>query len=251
LDKKEVYEIIDISLFCGRLLLQYGAETKSVEDTVKAISSNLGLANPVVVVLPYSILITINYNGEFFTKIDRAERQEVNFKVLSEIYTIYKDIENGNSLNRTKILSRLRHIHILHKSYPKWLMVLAGGFACSALSIIFGANFIEIFITFIASIIGLSARFYLHTKHLNPFLVVVIASFISSLIALYFVQITHSSNIPITSSILFLVPGVPLINSAEDLIKGHFINALSRGIRGFLVTLGIAIGIVISTSLLN
>ena len=50
----------------------------------------------------------------------------------------------------------------------------------------------------------------------------------------------------ISSAVLLLVPGVPLINAAEDLIKGHLLVGLARGLTGLLVSLAIALGLMLA-----
>ena len=45
------------------------------------------------------------------------------------------------------------------------------------------------------------------------------------------------------SSVLFLVPGVQLINSSQDLMKGYSANGVARGVIGILVSMAIAAGL--------
>jgi uncharacterized membrane protein YjjP (DUF1212 family) len=47
----------------------------------------------------------------------------------------------------------------------------------------------------------------------------------------------------IAASVLLLVPGVHLINSAEDLIKGHMVTGIVRGVLGLVISLSIALGL--------
>jgi uncharacterized membrane protein YjjP (DUF1212 family) len=45
---------------------------------------------------------------------------------------------------------------------------------------------------------------------------------------------------------LFLIPGVPLINTFSDLIDGNLQNALVRGLNGLTISFSIAIGLLTS-----
>jgi len=45
------------------------------------------------------------------------------------------------------------------------------------------------------------------------------------------------------TSVLFLVPGVPLINSFTDLIDGNISIGIVRGTNGLLVAFSIALGL--------
>jgi Uncharacterized conserved protein len=53
----------------------------------------------------------------------------------------------------------------------------------------------------------------------------------------------------LSAAVLLLVPGVPLINAAEDMIKGHMVVGLVRGATGVLVSLAIALGLLLAMTL--
>ncbi|MCA9956183.1 MAG: threonine/serine exporter family protein, partial [Anaerolineales bacterium] len=42
---------------------------------------------------------------------------------------------------------------------------------------------------------------------------------------------------------------VPLINSAQDLIRGHMVTGIARGVTGLLISLAIALGLLLALSL--
>jgi uncharacterized membrane protein YjjP (DUF1212 family) len=50
----------------------------------------------------------------------------------------------------------------------------------------------------------------------------------------------------LATSVLFLIPGVPLINSFTDLIDGNTLNGIVRGINGFIMAFAIALGLMIA-----
>ena len=65
---------------------------------------------------------------------------------------------------------------------------------------------------------------------------------------------TSSSGRPPTcpaADVLLLVPGIPLINAAEDLIKGHMVTGIVRGLTGVLISLGIALGLLLAMRLMG
>ncbi|MCA9915252.1 MAG: threonine/serine exporter family protein, partial [Anaerolineae bacterium] len=47
------------------------------------------------------------------------------------------------------------------------------------------------------------------------------------------------------------VPGVPLVNAAEDLINGHIIPGVMRGVLGLLISLSIALGLSIAMRIMG
>ena len=55
----------------------------------------------------------------------------------------------------------------------------------------------------------------------------------------------------LVSAVLLLVPGVPLINAADDLLKGHLIMGIARGVTGLIISLAIALGLLLAMRLLG
>ena len=70
-------------------------------------------------------------------------------------------------------------------------------------------------------------------------------SFIASLIgaaALYF-KLGDTSSVALASSVLFLIPGVPLINSVIDILEGYTLMGISRMVGSFIIIICIALGL--------
>jgi uncharacterized membrane protein YjjP (DUF1212 family) len=64
----------------------------------------------------------------------------------------------------------------------------------------------------------------------------------------------HLGNEPelaLISAVLLLVPGVPLIHSVQDLLKGYMLTGIARGVTGGLIAACIALGLLLAMSLLK
>jgi uncharacterized membrane protein YjjP (DUF1212 family) len=44
------------------------------------------------------------------------------------------------------------------------------------------------------------------------------------------------------TSVLYLIPGIPLINSLSDLLDGNIMNGIVRGVNGLMMSFAIALG---------
>jgi uncharacterized membrane protein YjjP (DUF1212 family) len=71
------------------------------------------------------------------------------------------------------------------------------------------------------------------------------ASFSASLISGLFrkLGIGNTMEHAFAASVLFLIPGVPLINSFSDLIEDNILNGIVRAINGLLIAFAIALGL--------
>lgn len=50
----------------------------------------------------------------------------------------------------------------------------------------------------------------------------------------------------VASSVLFLVPGIPLLSAVNDILNGHTLMGISRGVNAAILTLCIAFGLAIT-----
>jgi len=82
-------------------------------------------------------------------------------------------------------------------------------------------------------------------KIFNPYICVLAASVTASRISGLCVKlgIGDQPELAFATSVLFLVPGVPLINSFTDLIDGNVSTGIARGTNGLLIAFSIALGL--------
>ncbi|WP_366139496.1 threonine/serine exporter family protein [uncultured Endozoicomonas sp.] len=50
---------------------------------------------------------------------------------------------------------------------------------------------------------------------------------------------------------MFLIPGIPMINSIVDLVHGHIITGQGRAMQAIVISMAIAMGITLSSALLG
>jgi uncharacterized membrane protein YjjP (DUF1212 family) len=62
-------------------------------------------------------------------------------------------------------------------------------------------------------------------------------------------NLSNQPETALAAAVLLLVPGVPLINAAQDLIRGHLVTGITRGVTGLLISLAIALGLLLAISL--
>jgi uncharacterized membrane protein YjjP (DUF1212 family) len=127
------------------------------------------------------------------------------------------------------------------------------GAACAAFSQLFGGDWAIFAITFLAATIATLLRQELHKHALNPFLTVFITAFVVSVIAsaAMLLQLGNQPQLALVAAVLLLIPGVPLINSVQDLLKGYMLTGIARGVTGGVIAACIALGLLLAISLLK
>jgi len=100
---------------------------------------------------------------------------------------------------------------------------------------------------------GYSLRLWLSNRNFNPFISALIAACFGSIFAstALLLGIGNDPHIAMASSVLWLVPSFPLINSLSDMLKGYMNIGIGRFMFVIILTLSSCIGIVLSLLLLN
>lgn len=138
-------------------------------------------------------------------------------------------------------------------NYNDFIVALAVGFSCAGLCLFSFGDVINASMAFIAAFIGFLVRAFFTKKNFNPMICVSIAAFITTLIT-GFGQLYGFGSHPeaaMATAVLYLIPGVPLINCVIDLIEGYLSAAINRALFGGFILLCIAAGMTLCITLIG
>lgn len=252
LNYESLRDVIDVSLWAGQLLLQHGADSQRVEETVHRIGTGLGCNWMDILVSPNAIVVTTISGQDFRTKIRRVVRIGVNMQQIDAINEISRRVWEGQ-LDRFHLRQELEALDKLPHNYNRWLVVGMVGMACASFARLFGGDLPVMLVTLFAASSAMFVRQELNKRYLNSFLVTVITAFVAGVVASFATryEIGQEPQIAMAASVLLLVPGVPLINAAEDVINGYVVIGLVRGVTGGIISLCIALGLLLAMRLMG
>ena len=232
--------LIDI----GVALQSSGASTFRIRITMQRFANARNI-EPHFIINPKSIAVTlINADGvSVFTGLHSVSAAGVNFKILSGISRLsWRFIEEEMTLQQVKDeLSRLTSL----PQYPRWLTLIMVSLAGAAFCFTFGGDPRQMFITFVATFIGLFVNQEFKKRKFNAYL----CTYVSATAAALIIALLHAAGLNLkleqaySTCVLFLIPGVPLINAFSDLIDGEILHGIERGTNALLHTLAIAFGL--------
>ena len=81
----ELRDVIDLSLWAGQMLLQHGASSQRVEETIHHLGTGLGCDWMDILISPNAIIVTTSSGQEFRTKLQRVVRLGVNMWVVTAV----------------------------------------------------------------------------------------------------------------------------------------------------------------------
>lgn len=137
------------------------------------------------------------------------------------------------------------------KQWPVYAAPIGAGIGCAAFAFLNNGGVVEIGAVFVAAALGQLLRRALHHRHLNQIAMVFLAAVLSGVIFLAVTVPVHAAapglvgplEVGLFSSILFLVPGFPLITAALDLARLDLAAGISRFTYAALLTFAAGFGI--------
>jgi len=226
--------------------MQHGAESALVEVAAKRIGLKLGADSVEIAVMANAIVVSSLLNGHCITTVRRVLDRGINMGILVDVQRIMLDAEDGKIGSR-EIEARLEALRPFH--YNRWLVVLMVGAACAAFARLAGADPAACGLTFVAGAAAMAFRQQLAHWKFNPLLNFCLTAFVATSIAaqaIHFDFGTRTPHIAMASSVLLLVPGVPLINSVADMVKGYVNTGIARLVFAVLLCLGSCLGIALA-----
>ncbi len=119
---------------------------------------------------------------------------------------------------------------------------------------LFNGDWIAMLIVAIATAAGFYVkRELIRTWHISALPAIIISACLSAVLSCscYVFNLGSTPDIALATSVLYLVPGIPYLNSISDLINGHYICATSRLIYSCMITICLAVGLYIGLLLMN
>ena len=128
------------------------------------------------------------------------------------------------------------------KMNPVFVLFMAS-LANASFCRLFGGDIWAMLVTFTATLIGFFTRQHLTRRHVNHYIVFIVSAFVASLCASTALTLgIDTAEIALATSVLYLVPGVPLINGVIDITDGHIQIGISRLVNALMLIVCIAIG---------
>ncbi len=246
----KIKEVEEMLLDVGTLLMSSGASTGRVRTTVNRIADALNYDVELLITSRSLMLTVTEENGTDYTSsVRRTPPHGVNFRIVSGISRMsWRVIEEKLTVDQINAeITRLTSLPHYPRLVVLSLVALAGASFCR----LSGGEGFELLVTFVATFFGLYIRQEAVKKRFNPYLSIVFASFAASVISGLSVKlgIGDTPEHALATSVLFLIPGVPLINSLTDLIDGNTLNGIVRGVNGFIMAFAIALGLMFAMQL--
>ncbi len=227
-----------------------GATCSRITKNVDRIAQVWGLKFEMNI-LPGSIQFTTEVDDCSQVFIKKTPATGISFYKNTQLSKLSWGIADGKmSLNDAK--EAFRKI-ITAPFTNKWVVLVLASLANLGFCRIFGGDAIAMGIVFIATLAGFRLKQILIEEHMDHKLVFLICAFFSSVIATsgYIFHLGDKPEVALGTCVLYLIPGIPYINSISDLLVGEYLVAFSRFMNALLLTFCLSVGLACGILLMN
>lgn len=236
-------------LSIGKFIAEYsahlmgaGVHTSRVVRNTKRIGEALGL-DVKLGVFHKNIILTIRdkETNESCHEVIDIFAHPISFEHNSELSALsWEAVDKHLSLE--ELTAEYKKIISAPMIHPLFVLLLVG-FANASFCKLFGGDFISMGIVFSATITGFYLKQKMLKKNINHYVTFIISAFVASLCASTSLIFDTTSEIAMATSVLYLVPGVPLINGVIDIVEGYILTGFARLTEASLLIISIAIGL--------
>lgn len=226
----------------GMILLESGAETYRVEDTMKRICIAYGADVVDAYATPTMLLISFSIQGELCHNIKRTHIKSVDLNKIDKVNDLSRSVlSSGMSLEDFFIrLDKIDH----EEKYHDLVMVLGASVCTFGFAFFFKGTLID---ALCAAPLGACLKWMMMQldkidftsffKYLGGGACATLAAIIAKQFGL-----CHSIDTVIISVIMLLVPGLAITNAIRDTVSGDLLSGLERTAEALFVAVAIALG---------
>lgn len=234
----ELERLLDFSADVGRELLENGAETSRVEDTLTRIIRHFYSGYIEILVVLTGFFVNIGTN---ITTV-RVRRRTINLDKVAKINMMSRDIVDGR-IDFDEAVERFSEIKA-QKAYPLWIKTIAVAVCCSFFTLLGSGNFADSLNSFIVGSALNVLTWFMKKHHTADFIITftggVMIAFLT--VILYAAGLGTNINAMITGSIMPLVPGLAITNALRDIIAGDYLSGGARMFDAIVVAVALAAG---------
>ena len=238
---------IDCILLAGRIMMQSGAETYRVEDTMLRMARSQNMLDAQSYVTPTGIIFSLGKTQP--TRITSISTRMTDLHRISLVNSISRKL-TSQIITLEQAYDELKKIEKTNFFLPMWIQVLAASIGSAAIMIMFRGIWSDIPAAMVAGGTAHYVVSIVHEKTKVKFFSEFIAALVVAIIATFAVRYNFGQIIDkiIIGSVMPLVPGLVITNAVRDLMAGHFTAGVAKGAEALLTAFAIGSGVALALS---
>ena len=247
------HRLLNLVISLGSVLMENGAETYRVEESIYRILEGHHMAQVEVFVIPSMLIVTIRPEGseKIYTQQKHIRSRGTDLTKISEANNLCRYYCcNDMSLDDLEAaINNIRRGPVYSRTAQYLAYVLAG----SSFSLFFGGSLVDAFCAILGSLLVKLIFEQMGKLGTNTFFTNILASAALTLVAeLAAISPLHANmDTTFIGPMMLLVPGMTLTTCMRDTIAGDYISSLVKLLEVVMIGMGVALGAYLSMSLVG
>ncbi|MCM3315094.1 threonine/serine exporter family protein [Rummeliibacillus stabekisii] len=238
---------IDCFLLAGRLLIQSGAETYRAEDTMLRMASSQGFTDAQSFVTPTGIIFSAGHKRP--TRIAQIASRTTDLEKIAVVNAISRRLTSG-AITVGDAYEELLRLERTNLFFPVWVQLIAAATSSGCFLILFNGKWIDVPSAMAIGAFGYLIYLAMHSLTRVKFFAEFTASLFIGVAAMLVLKAGLGAQLDkiIIGSVMPLVPGLAITNAVRDLMAGHFVSGVAKGMEALLTAFAIGAGIALTLS---
>jgi len=240
----------------GSLMLSAGETAFRVRRSMGVIASGLGFEWLSVQLGARNLVASGCRNGTTVTLVRDVEIPSVNTTRIGALEALVQTVPLD--INYREFAAKLATIESATQRYSIAHTSLAVGAACGAFAFLSGESWIGVVACSIGGVVGQGLKSLLIRRRFNQYAGTALCAVVASALYCVAAALAHGagfgvgrSNVGLVSSVLFLIPGFPLVTALLDQLQHETAAALSRLAHAMMFVLTAAVGLSVVITLVG
>ena len=224
-------------------LLGCGATCIRTEKNVRRMAGALGLEVDISIMPSHVHLCVVDTrSGKACDHMERIRKHAISFDINTRLSRLSWELADGKIDFR-----EARELFLQITQTPpanRWLVLLLVSVANMSFCRLFGGDKVAMAIVFVATLAGYLLKQLMLDDKRDVRLVFFTCAFFSSVIAAcgHLFHLGDTPGVALGTSVLYLIPGIPYINSVSDMLDGHYLCSISRLVDALVLTACLSTG---------
>ncbi len=236
--------LLDTAVMAGELMLENGAETYRVEDTMHRILSLSDLKIAEVFVTMTGFVATLDDPSiDSMTVVRRISSRSTNLDIIHRVNTISREFCTGN-ISLKDAFHEIRDIKRT-PSKPR-AFLFSTTVITASFTLTFGGGFWEIVVSAMAGFLMALCLYLCRRCRMQNFLSMLLSAAVlsaSASLGARLLPVPGTLDNIVIGAIMPLVPGVAITNAVFDTLNGDYLSGIARTLEAFVIAAAVAIGI--------
>ncbi|MDB2151290.1 MULTISPECIES: threonine/serine exporter family protein [Clostridium] len=238
----DLNKLLNISTLAGKIMLESGAETYRVEETIVRIGLSFGVDDAESFVTPTGIITSLTKDSTTVTLVRRITSRGVDLNKIDLINNLSRQVQ-AQSMTIDELNTELINISQSDR-YSAALTLFSSCAAAGCFALMFGGNIKDFFAAFIIGACIKIVSTICQKLDINSFFINSLGGGLCAILAIILMKLNICANLDktIIGSIMLLVPGLTITNAIRDTIAGDLLSGITKAAEAFLVAISIAVG---------